>query len=202
LDLLLAVTNVVGIIAFSVAGSLKAIERRMDLLGVLTLGFSTSLAGGIIADVLLGKFPPSNLTEVQYPAIAIVSSALTFAFFRKVSKLRRPLLYADALGLGAFTASGASLAYSVDPNPVLVTLVGTITAVGGGVLRDVLANEVPLVLTRDFYATVAIIGSLTYYALAYLGLFRGYLTAVVLLLTFALRVAAIRRNWRLPTVAN
>lgn len=202
MDLLLAVTNVVGIIAFSVAGSLKAIERRMDLLGVLTLGFSTSLAGGIIADVLLGKFPPSNLTEVQYPAIAIVSSALTFAFFRKVSKLRRPLLYADALGLGAFTASGASLAYSVDPNPVLVTLVGTITAVGGGVLRDVLANEVPLVLTRDFYATAAIIGSLTYYALAYLGLFRGYLTAVVLLLTFALRVAAIRRNWRLPTVAN
>jgi len=202
LDLLIAVTNVVGIIAFSVAGSLKAIERRMDLLGVLTLGFSTSLAGGIIADVLLGKVPPSNLTEVQYPAIAIVSSALTFAFFRKVSKLRRPLLYADALGLGAFTASGASLAYSVDPNPVLVTLVGTITAVGGGVLRDVLANEVPLVLTRDFYATAAIIGSLTYYALAYLGLFRGYLTAVVLLLTFALRVAAIRRNWRLPTVAN
>jgi len=202
LDLLLTVTNVVGIIAFSVAGSLKAIERRMDLLGVLTLGFSTSLAGGIIADVLLGKFPPSNLTEVQYPAIAIVSSALTFAFFRKVSKLRRPLLYADALGLGAFTASGASLAYSVDPNPVLVTLVGTITAVGGGVLRDVLANEVPLVLTRDFYATAAIIGSLTYYALAYLGLFRGYLTAVVLLLTFALRVAAIRGNWRLPTVAN
>jgi uncharacterized membrane protein YeiH len=202
LNLLLAVTNVVGIIAFSVAGSLKAIERRMDLLGVLTLGFSTSLAGGIIADVLLGKFPPSNLTEVQYPAIAIVSSAMTFAFFRKVSKLRRPLLYADALGLGAFTASGASLAYSVDPNPVLVTLVGTITAVGGGVLRDVLANEVPLVLTRDFYATAAIIGSLTYYALAYLGLFRGYLTAVVLLLTFALRVAAIRGNWRLPTVAN
>ncbi|PVU73309.1 hypothetical protein DDW10_02265 [Sulfolobales archaeon SCGC AB-777_J03] len=202
MDLVLTVTNVVGIIAFSVAGSLKAIERRMDLLGVLTLGFSTSLAGGIIADVLLGKFPPSNLTEVQYPAIAIVSSALTFAFFRKLSKLRRPLLYADALGLGAFTASGASLAYSVDPNPVLVTLVGTITAVGGGVLRDVLANEVPLVLTRDFYATAAIIGSLAYYALAYLGLFRGYLTAVVLLLTFALRVAAIRRNWRLPTIAN
>jgi len=202
LDLLLAITNVVGIIAFSVAGSLKAIEKRMDLLGVLTLGFSTSLAGGITADVLLGKVPPSNLTQVQYPAIAIVSSALTFAFFRKVSKLRRPLLYADALGLGAFTASGASLAYSVDPNPVLVTLVGTITAVGGGVLRDVLANEVPLVLTRDFYATPAIIGSLTYYTLAYLGLFRGYLTAVVLLLTFALRVAAIRRNWRLPTVAS
>ena len=202
MDPLLAVTNVVGIIAFSVAGSLKAIEKRMDLLGVLTLGFSTSLAGGIIADVLLGKVPPSNLTEVQYPAIAIVSSALTFAFFRRVSKLRRPLLYADALGLGAFTASGASLAYSVDPNPVLVTLVGTITAVGGGVLRDVLANEVPLVLTRDFYATAAVIGSLTYYALAHLGLFRGYLTAVVLLLTFALRVAAIRRNWRLPTVAN
>jgi uncharacterized membrane protein YeiH len=202
LDLLLAVTNVLGIIAFSVAGSLKAIERRMDLLGVLTLGFSTSLAGGIIADVLLGKVPPSNLTEVQYPTIAIVSSALTFAFFRKVSKLRRPLLYADALGLGAFTASGASLAYSVDPNPVLVTLVGTITAVGGGVLRDVLANEVPLVLTRDFYATAAVIGSLTYYALAHLGLFRGYLTAVVLLLTFALRVAAIRRNWRLPTRAD
>ncbi|PVU77345.1 hypothetical protein DDW13_00950, partial [Acidianus hospitalis] len=99
------------------------------------------------------------------------------------------------------TASGASLAFSLRPDPLLVIMVGTITAVGGGVLRDILANEIPLVLTKEFYASASIIGSTIYYGLAELGVQTGLLTTLVLLLTFALRLLAIRMKWKLPNAS-
>ncbi|BBD73112.1 hypothetical protein HS1genome_1501 [Sulfodiicoccus acidiphilus] len=152
MNVILEVTNAVGIVAFAVAGATKAVEKRMDLLGALVLGFSSALAGGIIADVLLGRTPPTNLTYIPYPALALAASVLAFYFHKEIEKLRTPLLYADAVGLGAFSSSGASLAYSTSPNPLLVIMVGTLTAVGGGALRDILANEIPSVLVREFYA--------------------------------------------------
>ncbi|BDC17977.1 trimeric intracellular cation channel family protein [Acidianus sp. HS-5] len=201
MSLILLITNYIGIIAFSIAGSMKAIEKKMDLLGVLTLGFSTSLAGGILADLLLGITPPTNLIYIPYPTVSFVASLLTFAFYKRFSHVNKPLIYADALGLGAFTASGASLAFGVKPEPLLVIMVGTITAVGGGVLRDILANEIPLVLTKEFYASAAIIGSASYYGLAEIGLQTGFLTTLILLLTFGLRLLAIEMKWKLPNAA-
>ncbi|MGC9106276.1 MAG: trimeric intracellular cation channel family protein [Thermoprotei archaeon] len=192
------VANYVGIIAFSVSGAMKAIEKRMDLLGVVTLGFATSLAGGITADVLLGMTPPRNLVELQYPLVSLTTSVLTFSFHRALKRLSRLFLYADAVGLGAFAASGASLAYSASPNPVLVVLVGAITAVGGGVVRDLLANEVPMVLTREFYASAAIIGSALYYALRELGVGQGTAVLLAFAATLGLRLMAVKFRWRLP----
>ena len=170
MSMALTITNYIGIAAFSASGSLKAIEKNMDLLGVLVLGFSTALGGGIISDVLLGIYPPINLTYLPYPLAAIATSLAVFTFYRFFEHARRPLLYFDAVGLGAFAVSGASLAYSIYPSPLLVVSIGAITAVGGGVVRDVLANEVPMVLTREFYATAAILGAGLYYILAYLHL--------------------------------
>ncbi|WP_373468779.1 trimeric intracellular cation channel family protein [Acidianus infernus] len=201
MSLILLITNYIGIIAFSISGSMKAIEKKMDLLGVITLGFSTSLAGGILADLLLGITPPTNLICIPYPTASFITSIVTFAFYKKFTHVSKPLIYADALGLGAFTASGASLAFSLRPDPLLVIMVGTITAVGGGVLRDILANEIPLVLTKEFYASASIIGSTVYYGLAELGVQTGFLTTLVLLLTFTLRLLAIRMKWKLPSSA-
>lgn len=198
MSLILLITNYIGIIAFSISGSMKAIEKKMDLLGVITLGFSTSLAGGILADLLLGITPPTNLVYLPYPTASFLASIFTFAFYKKFSHVNKPLIYADALGLGAFTASGASLAFSIKPEPLLVIMVGTITAVGGGVLRDILANEIPLVLTKEFYASASIIGSALYYSFAEIGIQEGFLTTFVLLLTFTLRLIAIKMRWKLP----
>lgn len=199
MSLVLLITNYIGIVAFSISGSLKAIEKKMDLLGVLTLGFCTSLAGGILANLLLGKTPPTNLVYLPYPTTAFLASLLTFFYYKKFSTVNKALLYADALGLGAFTASGASLAYTTFPSPLLVIMVGTITAVGGGVLRDILANEIPLILTKEFYATSAIIGSALYYSLAILGVSDYVDSSFTLFLTFLLRLLAIERKWRLPS---
>ncbi|WP_048098875.1 trimeric intracellular cation channel family protein [Candidatus Acidianus copahuensis] len=197
----LEVTNFIGIVAFSIAGSIKGIEKRMDLLGILTLGFSSSLAGGIIADILLGIHPPVNLVYIPYPTVAFLSSLFTFFLYRKIT-IKNPLLYADALGLGAFTASGASLAYSVDPRPLLVIIVGTVTSVGGGVLRDILANEIPLILTKEFYASASIVGSSVYFLLMLVRFPPGEASILVLFLTFLLRIIAIRFKWELPRIKS
>jgi len=169
-NLVLDLANYIGVTVFAISGSMKAIKKGMDLLGVLVLGFSTALGGGIIADLLLGKTPSTNLIYLPYPLTAFVSSLFTFIFYKVFSNANKPLLYADAIGLGAFASSGASLAYSVYYSPLLVVMIGTITAVGGGVIRDLLSNEIPLVLTREFYATAAIIGSFIFFLLRYEGI--------------------------------
>jgi len=198
MNIVLTATNYIGIVAFAVSGSMKAIRKGMDLLGVITLGFVTALGGGIISNVLLGIYPPVNLTYLPYPLTAIAAGVATFVFYRFFNNVGKPLIYADAVGLGAFSASGASLAYSVSHNPLLVTLVGAITAVGGGVVRDLLANEIPMVLTREFYATAAIIGSLTYFMLRLIGLGDSTSALVSMIATIALRFIAVRFRWELP----
>jgi len=198
MNIVLTATNYIGIVAFAVSGSMKAIRKGMDLLGVIVLGFVTALGGGIISNVLLGIYPPVNLTYLPYPLTAIAAGVATFVFYRFFNNVGKPLIYADAVGLGAFSASGASLAYSVSHNPLLVTLVGAITAVGGGVVRDLLANEIPMVLTREFYATAAIIGSLTYFMLRLIGLGDSTSALVSMIATIALRFIAVRFRWELP----
>jgi len=198
MNIVLTITNYIGIVAFAVSGSMKAIRKGMDLLGVIVLGFVTALGGGIISNVLLGIYPPVNLTYLPYPLTAIAAGVATFVFYRFFNNAGKPLIYADAVGLGAFSASGASLAYSVSHNPLLVTLVGAITAVGGGVVRDLLANEIPMVLTREFYATAAIIGSLTYFMLRLIGLGDSTSALVSMIATIALRFVAVRFRWELP----
>jgi uncharacterized membrane protein YeiH len=198
MNIVLTATNYIGIVAFAVSGSMKAIRKGMDLLGVIVLGFVTALGGGIISNVLLGIYPPVNLTYLPYPLTAIAAGVATFVFYRLFSNAGKPLVYADAVGLGAFSASGASLAYSVSHNPLLVTLVGAIAAVGGGVVRDLLANEIPMVLTKEFYATAAIIGSLTYFMLRLIGLGDSTSALLSMITTVALRFAAVRLGWELP----
>ena len=202
MNLVLELANYIGIIAFAISGSMKAIKKGMDLLGVLVLGFSTALGGGIIADLLLGKTPPINLVYLPYPLTAFISSLFTFIFYKVFSNASKPLLYADAIGLGAFASSGASLAYSIYPSPLLVVMIGTITAVGGGVIRDLLSNEIPLVLTREFYATAAIIGSFTFFLLRYEGISEEFAIFISFLITTLLRIVAIRMKWELPKLRS
>jgi len=201
-NLVLELANYIGIIAFAISGSMKAIKKGMDLLGVLVLGFSTALGGGIIADLLLGKTPPTNLVYLPYPLTAFISSLFTFIFYKLFSNVNKPLLYADAIGLGAFASSGASLAYSVYPSPLLVVMIGTITAVGGGVIRDLLSNEIPLVLTREFYASAAIIGSFMFLMLKYEGVNEEYAILISFVITTLLRIVALRMKWELPKPLN
>lgn len=195
-SLVIDILNYVGIIAFAVSGALKAIEKDMDLLGVVVLGFSTALVGGITRDVLLGVTPPVNITYLPYPITAIVASLAALPFARYVTRGIKPFLYADALGLGAFTAIGAQVAFTHGINPLGIAMLASITAVGGGVVRDLLANEVPMVLSREVYATASIIGGFAYWPLV--ELLPGDAALIVTVLVSSIRIAAIERGWSLP----
>ncbi|QKQ99955.1 trimeric intracellular cation channel family protein [Metallosphaera tengchongensis] len=196
---LLTVFNFLGIMAFSISGSLKAFEKKLDLLGVFVLGFSTALAGGIMRDVLLGVYPPTNISNVYYPIFALLGSAITIVFYSYIRNFNNALLIADAIGLGTFTATGAEIGLDHRLNIVGVALVASITAVGGGAVRDLLSNEIPIVLRRDFYATPTIIGGLIFPPLvSLLGI--GPSTLSVFILVTTLRLIALFKKWELPKV--
>lgn len=201
MNVLLASLNLTGIVAFSVSGALKAFEKRLDILGVVVLGFSTALAGGIVRDMMIGVFPPTNISHPLYPILAVAGSLSTLVFYRYVGNLSRALLVADALGLATFTATGAQIGVEHGLNFVGVALVASVTAVGGGVVRDVLSSEIPSVLRRDFYATPTILGGLSYYPF-YRFLGGGYALALTFLLVLSLRLAALAWRWELPKVGG
>jgi len=196
--------NYVGIVAFALSGALKAGEKDMDLLGFVVLGFSTALAGGIIRDLLLGRVPPVNVVYMPYSLTAIAASLAAFFLYPYVKKVRDYVLYPDAVGLGAFAAIGADLTASYCQARGLgdcwltVMMLSSVTAAGGGVVRDVLAGEVPAVLRREIYASAAAVGGLIYLAASALG--REVAMLVTIVAVTAIRIASLARGWELPRV--
>jgi uncharacterized membrane protein YeiH len=205
-ELIVEVLNYVGIVAFAVSGALKAGEKDMDLLGFVVLGFSAALAGGIIRDVLLGRAPPTNITYLPYPLTAILASLATFFLYPQFRRYRDAVLYPDAVGLGAFSAIGADITATYcsarvgDSCWLTVAVLSALTAAGGGIVRDVLAAEIPTVLRREVYATAAATGGLVYLAALPLG--RDVAMVATMLVVTAVRLLSLRRGWGLPRIAK
>ncbi len=185
-NLLIGLFNYIGIIAFAFSGAFKAYEKNLDLLGGIVLGSSVALAGGIIRDVLVGTFPPVNITYLPYPATAVIASLVAYLFYPCISRYQDALMYADAVGLGTFAALGANVAVEHHLNVLGVMLLAAVTAAGGGVVRDVLANEVPVIFRQDIYATLAALGGLLYLA------FNSLLGSEAAILATAITIITIR----------
>ena len=185
-DLLINLFNYIGIIAFAASGAFKAYEKNLDILGGIVLGSSVALAGGIIRDVLVGVFPPVNIAYLPYPITAVLASLMAYVFYPCVSRYRNALMYADAVGLGTFAAIGADVAVEHHLNVLGVMLLAAVTAAGGGVVRDVLANEVPIIFRQDIYATLAAVGGLIYLA------FNSLLGSEAAILATAITIIVIR----------
>lgn len=155
--------DLAGTFAFAVNGALIATRvARLDLVGVLTLGMLTALGGGILRDVLLGSLPPATFSDWRYLTVAAVGSLVAFLFGRQLDRVPRTILVADALGLSLFAVAGASkaLTFADGIGPVQAVILGAVTAVGGGTLRDVMLGRVPVVLRAELYAIPALAGAL------------------------------------------
>ncbi len=191
--------DVVGVFVFALSGGLVAVKRRLDLFGVLVLAAVAGLGGGVIRDVLIGQTPPVGLSDWRLLSAAALAGCVTFLFHPGVSRISRLVRVLDAAGLGAFAVGGTLKALGVGVAPVAAVLIGGITAVGGGVLRDVLAGQVPEVLRRELYAVPALFGS------ALLALAHGWdaMTTLVIWgcagLVFAIRVLAVMLDLNAPT---
>lgn len=192
--------DLLGVAVFAVSGVLAAGRKNMDWLGVLVIAALTAIGGGSLRDLLLNRHPIFWIIDTNYLIVIGLAAFATLFYVRWRPPPGRLLLYADAAGLALFTLAGAQVAEAADLSPLIIILMGTMTGVAGGVLRDVLCAEIPLVLRHDIYATAAIVGAALYLIAQSLGMERGSAFYLGLLVVVMLRLFAILRGWRLPTL--
>lgn len=197
-DLVLPVLDLGGTFVFAISGAVAAVRRRMDTFGLMVLAFAAGNAGGITRDLLLGAVPPAAIAHWSYLAVSVAAATIVFLAWPWVERLAHPVLWMDAVGLAFFAVAGAGKALAFGMAPVAAVLLGVLTGVGGGMLRDVLAGEIPAVLRADFYASAALVGAVVVVLGARLGLTVELVSMAGGLLCFFLRAMAILYSWHLP----
>jgi uncharacterized membrane protein YeiH len=155
---LMNVVDAVGTFVFALSGGLLGVQKRFDLFGVLFLSFVVAVAGGVLRDLLIGAVPPVAITQLHYFMIAITGGLITFYLYPRVVSLERPILVFDAVGLGLFAVVGAQKAIDFGIHPVMAAVLGMLSGIGGGMMRDILAGDIPFVLRSDLYALAALSG--------------------------------------------
>lgn len=192
----------VGIVTFAVSGALAALKREMDAVGIAALAVVTATGGGMIRDLLIGATPVAALVDLWMICVAAVSSAVVLFTVRVHEKLRRPLLVFDAIGLGMFVVGGALKGMAYGLQPLAAAFIGVITGVGGGIVRDVLASEVPIIFRRrsQLYVIPALAGAIVTVVLKMLGWAHPVALVATATLITAIRIGALRWNWHLPGV--
>jgi uncharacterized membrane protein YeiH len=194
--------DLLGVAVFAASGALAAGRKSMDVLGVVVIAAVTAVGGGTLRDLLLDRHPVFWMTDLTYLVVIVATALLTLAYVRYRRPPESALAIADAFGLGLFTIGGAQIAERAGVPYLIVTLMATMTAVAGGVLRDVLSAEVPLILRRgNLYATASIAGAVTYLLVKALGLGEPMAAVIGIAVVVLLRVAAIVWGLKLPVIA-
>jgi uncharacterized membrane protein YeiH len=196
--MLLAI-DLLGTFVFAIEGAIAGIQGNLDLLGIMVLAFATALGGGIIRDVLIGAIPPNSIRDWRYPAVAFFGGAIVFCFYQFVSQVSPwVIIIFDAAGLGLFAVAGAAKALDFGIHPFIAILMGGVTGVGGGTIRDILLARIPTVLRADVYATAALAGAAVLVLGIRLKMNPRFMTILGAIVCFALRVVSVWRHWNLP----
>ncbi len=196
--ILSVVLDLGGTFVFAISGAAAAVKHRLDIFGVMVLSFAAGNAGGITRDLLIGAVPPAAIADWTYLGVSILAGLLTFYGYPLIARISNPVLWFDAMGLAFFAVAGTQKALLHGLNPVMAALLGMLTGVGGGMLRDVLVNEIPTVLRADLYALAAL-ACAAVVAIGHLLHIQPLATTIVGgLLCFGLRFMAIQFGWHLP----
>lgn len=190
-----------GTAVFAISGALAAGRKNLDVFGTVVIAFVTAVGGGTLRDVLLGLAPVFWIRQPNYVAVPVVAALLTFGAMRRIHFPRRTLLVCDAIGLGVFTVAGCQRALPVNQSFAIVVMMGAISGVAGGAIRDILCGEIPTILRTEIYATAALGGGAFFYVLWKTGATDGLSLAAGALLTIALRLAALSLSAELPTAS-
>ena len=199
---LVLVLDLCGTFAFAVSGATAAVRRRLDIFGVLVVSFAASTFGGISRDLLIGATPPAAIQDWRYLAVAIAAGVITFFWSQLVERLRNPVRLLDAVGLAFFAVAGTEKALAFGLSPLMAALMGMLTGIVGGIARDVLVADVPVVLRAELYAVAALVGAGIVVGGHLLGLPVVATAVAGGLACFALRLLALRRGWRLPVAGG
>ncbi|WP_322102600.1 trimeric intracellular cation channel family protein [Paraburkholderia sp. J41] len=190
--------DLIGTFAFAISGAVAARQRRLDLFGIIVVSFMVACGGGIVRDLCIGAIPPAGLANWAYLAVSLLATASTIAAYPQVRRLRHPVLFFDAIGLGLFAVAGAQKTLAYSESAEMAMVLGVVSAVGGGVMRDVLLSRVPAILERDIYASAALLGAAVQVGLTYAGWSPFWTPWVAVSACVALRLASLYYGWRLP----
>ncbi|MGF7162279.1 putative membrane protein YeiH [Rhodoligotrophos appendicifer] len=197
-DAFTSILDWVGIVAFAMTGALVASRKEMDIVGFILLGTATGIGGGTIRDTLLGVFPIFWIADPSYLVVCILVSGVTFFVAHIPQSRYRLLLWVDAIGVAVFAVTGAETALAVGANPIVAIAMGVVTATFGGIIRDILGGESPVILRREVYVTAALAGACLFVILSILSLPREACLGSGLAAAATIRFAALRWNWSLP----
>lgn len=191
--------DILGVITFSISGVLSALKKRMDAFGILIIAFVTSIGGGTIRDILMGT-DVMWMREMTYVYVIIATSILAVSFRKKLAYLRKSLFLFDTLGIGLYTIVGVEKGISYGFSPEICIAIGTISACFGGVIRDILCNEIPVIFRKEVYATACILGGLSYFLLLRLHLPKGLIFVVAGVVVIIVRLTAVVFKISLPSI--
>ena len=197
---LLSLIDILGTITFAISGVFAAMQKRLDLFGILTIAFITAIGGGTLRDMLMGDLPVTWMRS-EKTTLIILGSAIGAILFRNVIRnFQQTLFIFDSLGLGFFTVLGIQKGVHTGFNPLICVVIGTITGCFGGVIRDILLNNIPLIFRKEIYATACIVGGIIYFALLKVNYNKNWLDVTVMLFIFFIRFLAVRYQLELPAL--
>jgi uncharacterized membrane protein YeiH len=188
----------IGTCVFAISGALAGMRHRFDPFGVLILAAVTAVGGGSLRDVLIGRTPVGWMQDINYAYLIIAGTLIAILFRKYLSYVRRTMFLFDSIGLGLFTIIGVEIGVAAGLHPVICVLLGTLSASFGGVIRDILSNEVPLIFHKEVYASLSILGGITYLLLQETALPSNWAYVLTSTMVVVLRIFAVRRNWMIP----
>ena len=192
--------DLIGTLAFAISGALVSIDKKMDLFGVFIITFVTALGGGTLRDVMIGRTPVGWMLNIDYIFVIITGFILTLLFKQLIEKFKIYLFIFDTIGLGVFTLIGLEKGINIGLHPIICIALGTMTACFGGVIRDILCAEIPVIFKKEIYATICILGGITFFILRKFNLNSDVLYLTTSLVIISVRVMAVRFKWYLPTL--
>ncbi len=192
--------DIIGTMAFAMSGALTAMSKRLDPFGVFIIAFVTAVGGGTLRDVMIGRTPVGWMLDLNYVYFIIIGYTLTILFRKKLDKFRTSLFLFDTIGLGVFTLIGLERGIIAGLHPILCIAMGTMTACFGGVIRDILCNDIPVIFRREIYATICLFGGILFFILKEFNLNQDILYITVSVVMIALRLMSVRLKWYLPAL--
>lgn len=191
-----------GTLVFAISGVLAAVEKKFDLVGATIIGLVTAVGGGTLRDVLIGDTPVSWMKDLNYLYVVLAALPLCYFFQRPILKLRKGVFLFDTIGIGLFTILGLQKTLEIGLSPIIAVLMGIVSATFGGVIRDVLSNEVPLIFRKEIYASACLVGGLTFLLIEYFFAGNTFNMIWAILIVIIIRYLAVKKNWSLPFNPN
>ncbi|HMR15780.1 MAG TPA: trimeric intracellular cation channel family protein [Mariniflexile sp.] len=194
------IVEILGTFAFAISGVLVALEKRMDVFGVLIIAFVTSVGGGTVRDILIGFTPVTWMVNMIYVYAILAATVFAIIFRKRIDYLRTSLFLFDTIGIGLYTVVGVEKGVAIGLHPIICISLGTITACFGGVIRDILCNEIPVIFRKEVYATACIVGGITYFLLRKLPIDNNVVFIISGSVVIIIRLIAVKFKISLPSL--